>query len=133
MITHEQTYTIQEAAQFTGLTVHTLRYYERIGLLAAVNRASNGHRRYTDEDLRRITFLNRLRMTGMPIRHMQQFAVASQQGDDTLEERIDMLEIHRASVLAQIDALQQNLDVIEMKIRLYREKKGHPLERSTCE
>ena len=66
--------TIQQVATLTGLSVHTLRYYERNGLLEPVNRATNGHRRYRTEDITRIEFLTRLRTTGMPIRQMQQFA-----------------------------------------------------------
>ena len=64
---HEQTLTIQQASQLTGLTVHTLRYYERIALLSPVERAANGHRRYGKQDVDRITLLNYLRLTGMPL------------------------------------------------------------------
>lgn len=128
--THE--YTIQEAAECTGLSVHTLRYYERIGLLAPVNRATNGHRRYTHEDMRRIVFLNKLRATGMPLRQMQRFAAAYQAGDASLRERIELLQAHREKVLAQIDELQQNLTVIEMKIQMYQEKEEGTVERQ-CE
>ncbi|WP_211293193.1 MerR family DNA-binding transcriptional regulator [Brunnivagina elsteri] len=66
--------TIQQVASLTGLNVHTLRYYERNGLLKPVPRAANGHRRYSSVDIASIEFLTKLRMTGMPIRHMQKFA-----------------------------------------------------------
>lgn len=63
-----------QVAVVTQLSVHTLRYYERIGLVAPICRASSGHRRYSSQDIAWIEFLTRLRATGMPIRQMQQFA-----------------------------------------------------------
>ena len=73
--------TIQEAAAETGLSIHTLRYYERIGLIHPVDRATNGHRRYTPGDLGWIDLLKRLRATGMPIQRMQQYAALQRQGE----------------------------------------------------
>jgi DNA-binding transcriptional MerR regulator len=64
---YEQLLTIRQASKLTGLTAHTLRYYERIALLTPVGRASNGHRRYGKQDVERITFINYLRLTGMPL------------------------------------------------------------------
>ncbi|MCA9976226.1 MAG: MerR family transcriptional regulator, partial [Anaerolineales bacterium] len=63
--------TIQEVAEMTGLTAHTLRYYEKIGLLESIDRHGNGHRRYDEADLGWIHFLKLLRGTGMPIQQMQ--------------------------------------------------------------
>ncbi len=68
--------TIAEAAQQSGLSAHTLRYYERAGLLEA-NRAANGHRHYTDEDLQRVGFVQKLRATGMPIRDVRRYFAAA--------------------------------------------------------
>ncbi len=65
------TLTISDAARASGVTAHTLRYYERAGLLDPVDRAASGHRRYAEEDLARIGFLTRLRSTGMPIRRVR--------------------------------------------------------------
>ena len=79
-------YTIEEAAQRTGVSTHTLRYYERIGLLAPVGRASSGHRRYSDDDLGAVGFLTLLRQTGMPIRDMQRFVELTRAGDDTIPD-----------------------------------------------
>ncbi|MEM8535189.1 MAG: MerR family transcriptional regulator, partial [Chloroflexota bacterium] len=70
----EQELTIQQVAAATGLSSYTLRYYERIGLLDPVGRATSGHRRYTTHDIEWIAFLNRLRAIGMPIRQMQEYA-----------------------------------------------------------
>ncbi|GAB4460727.1 MAG: MerR family transcriptional regulator [Armatimonadaceae bacterium] len=115
--------TIQEMAQAVGLSVHTLRYYERIGLIAPVGRDhGNGHRRYSDEDVQRISFLLKLRATGMPVRVMQRFVALYLQGDDTLPERQRILEDHYCAVRARIEELQQNLGVIEYKIALYAQQ-----------
>lgn len=113
--------TIQQVATCTGLSVHTLRYYERVGLLEAVGRAPNGHRRYATVDLAWIAFLNRLRATGMPIRQMQQFARLRRQGDATVCERRVLLEQHQQAVQVRLRDLLGNLDAIAAKIKHYTE------------
>ncbi|MBE9110098.1 MerR family transcriptional regulator [Nodosilinea sp. LEGE 07298] len=114
--------TIQQVAQATGLSVHTLRYYERCDLIAPIGRSTSGHRRYSANDLRWIEFLNKLRLTGMPIRQMQQYAeLIRSQPDSGFYARRQMLESHREAVLAQIQQLQDNLAVIDWKIQHYLE------------
>ena len=68
------TLTISDAARASGVSAHTLRYYERAGLLDPIDRAAGGHRRYAEEDLVRIQFLSKLRSTGMPIRQIRAYA-----------------------------------------------------------
>ena len=116
-----QTYTPQQMVELTGVSVHTLRYYEKIGLLDPVDRAESGHRRYTEADLTRMNFLKRLRATGMPISQMQHYVALFRDGDDTMRERREMLEAHRQEVLAQIDALQDTLDLLDGKIERYQQ------------
>lgn len=116
-----QSLTIQQVAQQTGLSVHTLRYYERNGLLAPVNRASSGHRRYSSDDLARIEFLTRLRATGMPIRQMQEFARLFREQPEAIADRRFILEAHREQVEAHIQELQRNLNVIDWKINYYKQ------------
>ncbi|MBC7806482.1 MAG: MerR family transcriptional regulator [Akkermansiaceae bacterium] len=116
-----RTYTVQEAAAETGLSVHTLRYYERVGLLDPPARGeTSGHRKYSEDDLRRVQFLKRLRTTGMPIREMQRFVDLYRQGDETLPDREKLLQNHRCQVLAQVAELQDSLAAIEYKIASYR-------------
>ncbi len=116
----EQKLTIQQAAESTGLSDHTLRYYERCGLIAPVGRSPSGHRQYSSNDLRWIEFLNKLRLTGMPIRQMQQYAALVRSHPETaFGQRRQILEVHRESVLAQIQQLQDNLAVIDWKIQHY--------------
>ena len=113
-------YTIEEAAQRTGVSTHTLRYYERIGLLAPVGRASSGHRRYNDDDIGAIGFLTLLRQTGMPIRDMQRFVDLTRAGHDTIPERVEVLEAHRDSLAEQLALLNRHFAAIETKIGIYR-------------
>ncbi|NJL65194.1 MAG: MerR family transcriptional regulator [Methylacidiphilales bacterium] len=114
--------TIQQVASLTGLSVHTLRYYERNGLLKPVPRAANGHRRYTSVDIASIEFLTKLRMTGMSIRHMQKFAKLMQENPQgTISDRRKILESHESQVLQHLEELHRNLAVIQKKIQLYKE------------
>lgn len=99
----EQELTIAEAAHRTGLSAHTLRYYERAGLLLDVAReGSSGHRRYGEGDLEWIDLVTKLRSTGMPIRQIRRYAELVRSGPGNEAERLEMLEAHRAEVLAQI-------------------------------
>ncbi|MFP4978233.1 MerR family transcriptional regulator [Paenibacillus sp. CN-4] len=113
-------FTIQQVSQITGLSVHTLRYYEKIGLLNGVARNESGYRKYRDSDLLWIDFLIRLRETGMPISEMKQFSELRSQGEATIKERRTMLELHQNKVTKQIEELQENLLKIEHKITLYK-------------
>jgi DNA-binding transcriptional MerR regulator len=110
---------IDEVAKRTGLTAHTLRYYERIGLIAPVGRASGGQRRYAASDLAWIEFLLRLRATHMPIGKMQAFAKLRGAGDSTIGERRRMLEEHLADVLAEIETLRQSAVTLQWKVEHY--------------
>ena len=113
--------TIQQVAQLTGFSVHTLRYYERSGLLEPVNRAANGHRRYSEQDITRIEFLTRLRMTGMPIRRLQQYANSLRQSPEAIGERRALLEEHSHRVQERLREFGRHLEVIQYKIQLYKE------------
>ena len=113
--------TIAEAAERTGLTAHTLRYYERDGLmLRGVRRTSSGHRIYTDLDLTWVTMLTRLRATGMSIREVKAYAALCRQGDGNETERLALLQNHRARVLAQLAEVTEHLGAIDNKIGIYQ-------------
>lgn len=116
-------YAIAEAAERLGLTAHTLRYYERDGLmLAPVERASSGHRRYTDQDLQWITLITRLRATGMPIRDVRRYAELVRAGDGNEEERLALLQAHRQAVLVQLAEVTEHLGAIDAKIGIYEDR-----------
>ena len=113
--------TIAEAAECTGLTTHTLRYYERDGLMAhAVARSSSGHRVYFAPDLVWITMLTRLRATGMPIREVRAYAALCRDGDGNEAARLELLRAHRARVLAQLSEVTEHLGAIDNKIGMYQ-------------
>jgi DNA-binding transcriptional MerR regulator len=115
--------TIAEAADQTGLTAHTLRYYERDGLLLdRVDRSSSGHRRYTERDLTWITLITRLRSTGMPIRDVKRYAALVRAGDGNEQERLDLLRSHREQVDRQLAEVTGHLRAIDYKIALYEGK-----------
>ncbi|NDJ53529.1 MAG: MerR family transcriptional regulator [Chloroflexi bacterium] len=115
----DQGLSIREVAEQTGVSLHTLRYYERIGLLDPIERTTSGHRRFQSHDIRRIEFLKRLRATGMPISKMQHYVELFRMGDRTAVERREMLVQHRQAVLSQIDALGETLQMLETKIDNY--------------
>lgn len=112
--------TITEVARRTGLSAHTLRYYERAGLIAPVARACGGQRRYAAADLDWIGFLLRLRETRMPIERMLAFARLRSRGEGTAPERRQMLQTHLADVLNTIATMQQAALVLEQKIAHYQ-------------
>jgi DNA-binding transcriptional MerR regulator len=111
---------ISDAATRAGVSIHTLHYYEREGLLH-VARSTSGHRRYSSEDLEWIDILTCLRETGMPIRTMREFAALVQQNASNIPERIRILEDHRLEVIERLKALQHNLKHVEGKIGYYKE------------
>lgn len=114
---------ISDAALATGLSTHTLRYYERAGLmLGSVPRASSTHRRYRDADINWVMFLTRLRSTGMSIRQVRQYADLVRAGNGNEQQRMDLLVQHRDQVVAQIAEMSRHLDAINFKIDLYRER-----------
>lgn len=111
---------ISDVVRQTGLTAHTLRYYERIGLINAVGRGTGGQRRYAASDLDWIRFLMRLRDTRMPIGQMQAFANLRRQGDATTSERKALLEQHLTQVLMNIEAMQLAAQVLQAKVAYYQ-------------
>lgn len=110
---------IAEAASVTGLSAHTLRYYERAGLLPSISRNAGGHRRYLAQDLNLLIFLTRLRMTGMPIHQVREYATLARAGEETTLERKALLERHRENVCRRIGEMERNLAVLDFKIGLY--------------
>lgn len=113
-------YSIDQVAKRTGLTAHTLRYYERIGLLPPVARAAGGQRVYAATDMAWLEFLLRLRTSHMSIGKMKKFAKLRNDGDSTVSERRQMLECHLQDVRAELVAMQNTVVTLEGKIAHYR-------------
>jgi DNA-binding transcriptional MerR regulator len=120
--------TIQQAAAKTGLSVHTLRYYEKIGLLDPIGRKDNTHRLYREEDLRWIDFLLKLRSTGLPVRDMLRYAALRRLGDtpESVSARKALLQQHTQTVEETLAELQSNLAVLHKKIKMYEAMETAP-------
>jgi len=111
---------IAAAAERTGLTPDTLRYYERDGLmLRGIARASSGHRQYVEHDIEWILLITKLRSTGMPIRDVRRYADLVRAGKGNERERLELLQAHRRVVLARLAEVQDHLGAIDYKIGLY--------------
>ena len=115
-------YSPAEAAQKTGFSLDTLRYYERIGLLPPVSRTAGGRRRYGDTDLLWLMTLRCLRDTGMPLREMRDFIGLSQGSDATIPDRLALLEAHYQRITEQVARLRAHQQQIAKKIDIYRAK-----------
>jgi DNA-binding transcriptional MerR regulator len=112
-------YTISEVADFTGLSAHTLRWYERIGLMPHVDRSHTGQRRFSNRDLDWLAFVGKLRLTGMPVADMVAYAEMVRVGDSTFDDRRALLEATRVDVVQRIAELQDTLTVLDQKISTY--------------
>ncbi|MEV6193298.1 MerR family transcriptional regulator [Streptomyces sp. NPDC051920] len=112
-------YTISEVVAFTGLSAHTLRWYERIGLMPHIDRSHTGQRRYSNRDLDWLGLVGKLRLTGMPVADMVRYAEMVRAGDHTYMERYELLEATRRDVRARIAELQDTLAVLDRKIGFY--------------
>lgn len=113
---------IQQVAQQTGLSIDTLRYYERIGLIEPIRRAPSGHRRYRQTDLDWIGLIIRLRETGMSLAQIRHFAHLRRQGSQTIGERRLILERHQHSLEQQVQHLVQHLESLSDEIECYKER-----------
>jgi DNA-binding transcriptional MerR regulator len=114
---------IAEAARRSGVSVYTLRYYERSGMMPKPPaRTSGGSRRYHLAELEWIRVCTKLRATGMPTKLIRRYVELLRAGPGNETERLDVLETHRAQVLAQLDAVTENLRLIDHKIDTYRQR-----------
>ena len=114
-------WSISQVAERSGLSAHTLRWYERIGLLDRIERGPDGRRRFSDTDLDWVVLLNNLRTTGMSVRDMQRYAELVRSGGGEAE-RVDLLEQHRELVLQSLAQQEACLRVLDRKIKTYRRR-----------
>jgi DNA-binding transcriptional MerR regulator len=111
---------VAEMSQRSGVSAHTLRYYERAGLIQAIARTVGKQRRYSEADVEWVKFLLRLRETGMPIAQMRQYAEHRAQGTSTVPSRLALLETHQRGLREQIALLRRHERALEAKIVTYR-------------
>ena len=116
---------IKKISKLTEVSAHTLRYYEKIGLLMDIARDSKGHRYYSDRDVIWIEFIKRLKATNMPLNEIRRFAKLRVRGDSTIDERVEILENHESRVKQQMERLKYHQEKIREKIELC--KRGGPL------
>ena len=115
-------YSIQDVSRKTGLTAHTLRYYEKEGLIPSIERSQGGIRQYTDEDLEALGLICCLKNTGMPLQEIARFVQLAHEGDGTLEERVKLLKDHREKLIARMDEMQKYLEKITWKVNFFSGK-----------
>lgn len=112
---------IGELSRLSGISPHTLRFYEAEGILRPAGRGANGHRRYIDADLLWLEFVLRLKQTGMPLAEIKEYAALRAQGEMTLQTRMTMLELHRKRLATKIEELSTCAHALDEKIQTYRE------------
>ncbi|MDQ1576568.1 MAG: hypothetical protein QOH55_1718 [Microbacteriaceae bacterium] len=123
MTTSAQSLAISDVAALTGLSTHTLRYYERAGLmLHPIDRSSTSQRQYSEADVAWVTFLTKLRSTAMPIARVRDYVELARAGEDTSAARLELLLIHRMNVVAQVEEMTKSLAAIDFKIATYQER-----------
>ena len=110
---------IAEVSEKYGLSVDTLRYYERVGLIPPVHRNDGGIRDYNELDLRRVEFIKCMRSAGLPVEILIEYVALVQQGDKTIEARKDILIEQRTLLVDRMNEMQKTLDILEHKIEVY--------------
>lgn len=114
-------YTINQVAELFDLPAHTLRYYDKEGLLPFISRDKNGNRLFSDRDLNWVALICCLKNTGMPIKEIKQYSDWCKEGSQRFDERKNLLISHREQVLKQIEDLSKNLELIDSKIATYED------------
>lgn len=122
----EHVTSIKHAAELTGLSEDTIRYYEKIGLLPYADRQPNGHRIYSREQIQGIIFLIRLKATGMTLEEMKYYRELASAGYHTLDERLDILKQHHYKVQQEVAQLLETQRILEYKIDHYAEITAKP-------
>ena len=120
----EMTYTPAKAAEKIGISAHTLRFYNKEGLLPNVGRDEHGNRRFTDNDLQWLSLLQCLKNTGMSLKDIKRFAECTTIGDDTIDERLALFESQTENVKCQIAELKLYLNLLEYKLAFYQKAKA---------
>lgn len=115
---------IGELAARTGKSIHTLRYYESIGLMPFVRRDAGGRREYDAQHIEWVLFLERLQSTGMTLSQMQRYALLVSKGKETLDERVELLKLHLQRIDQQMKDLAKSRELLIAKLDFYRDWKS---------
>jgi DNA-binding transcriptional MerR regulator len=120
----EKRMTIGDISKKSGLSLHTLRYYEKIGLIKPVERNGSGHRNYTDSDLDLIDFIQKLKLTGMPIKDIIWYISLLDSTENSYGKRLEILKKHQERIEKRIKTAQEFLKIIRYKIDWYKKNGG---------
>ena len=112
-------YSIGQVSKKTGLSVHTLRYYEKEGLLPFVSKSGSGLRVYSDNDLGWLHMIECLKATGMPLKGIKQYIDWYIEGDSSLAKRLEMFKKQQEKLREQEGLIKKNMQMIQYKINLY--------------
>lgn len=113
----EKTVNISKFSELTKLSVHTLRYYEKLGLLSNISRNDSGRRVYTQEDIEWVTFISELKSIGMSLEQIKQYRALQVVGESTYQQRRSILETHRRDLDERIRTEQSHLSVLDDKMK----------------
>lgn len=116
----ENKFSSKQVVEKTGLSIHTLRYYEQIGLVSGIERDDNGYRLYSESDIAWFQVLSYFRAMGMPIREMQQFIALHDNEVSTTTARREFMEAYRRKVIDQMKELEQTLEKVDLKINFFK-------------
>jgi len=112
---------IAEVSELYGISLDTLRYYERIGLIPPINRNKSGIREYSEIDLKRLEFIKCMRSAGLPVEVLTEYIKLVQQGDQTIEARKEILKEQRELLVSRMKEMQKTLDLLDYKISVYED------------
>ena len=113
------TYTVKDVAKIFGLSIFTIHFYDKEGLLPFVSRNKSGNREFTESNLNMIQTICCLKNTGMQIKDIKKYIDFCMEGTGTIDSRQKLLSAHRKEIIAHIDALYENLKLIDSKIEIY--------------
>ena len=116
-------YTVGEMARLLGIAPSTLRYYDQEGWLPFVERSSNGIRVFKDADFEWLQIIECLKKTGMPLKNIKEFILMAMQGDETIDDRLELIIKQQKAVKKQIDELQETLNTLNFKRWYYETAK----------
>lgn len=116
-------YTVGEMAKIIGVAPSTLRYYDKEGLLPFVERSGSGIRIFGEQDLNTLSIIHCLKQSGLSIKEIKRFIDMVQQGDETIDERLELFEKRRIILEKQIEEMQNTLKVLDYKCWYYQTAK----------
>lgn len=121
-------YTIAQVAEKFGLTTHTIRYYDKEGLLPFVERTESGIRNFKESDFESLTIITCLKQTGMPVKQIREFIELCQEGDASVKKRLALFQQQKKNIEAQIELYKKHLEKVNFKIWYYSTAAKHGLD-----